>query len=77
MSKKSLGARKFLNASKSIILKRSNVLSEITRTKASLDLVSYGVGSYGIENLKIHSWDRSTRLQIGKYCSLADEIHIF
>ena len=41
------------------------------------DLVTYGFGTYGAENLFIHSWDNSTRLVIGNFCSLADNIHIY
>ena len=30
-----------------------------------------------MEHLQIHSWDKKTRIKIGKYCSIADEVHIF
>jgi|LakMenE18May11ns_1017448.scaffolds.fasta_scaffold9790973_2 acetyltransferase-like isoleucine patch superfamily enzyme len=30
-----------------------------------------------MEHLQIHSWDEKTRIKIGKYCSIADEVHIF
>ncbi len=42
-----------------------------------IDLVTYGLGTYGTENLIIHSWDNSTRLVIGNFCSLADNLHIY
>ena len=39
--------------------------------------VEVGYGTYGIENLQIHSWYKTTKLRIGKYCSIADEVHVF
>ena len=40
-------------------------------------LLKSGHGTYGAENLIIHSWNNSTRISIGKYCSIADNIHVF
>ena len=40
-------------------------------------LLSIGEGTYGAENLIIHSWNNSTRISIGKYCSIADNVHVF
>ena len=40
-------------------------------------LLRVGYGTYGAESLKIHSWDNSTRIRIGKYCSIADNVHVF
>ena len=46
--------------------------------KAGVDgLVEAGYGTYGVEHLQIHSWDKETRIKIGKYCSIADEVHVF
>jgi acetyltransferase-like isoleucine patch superfamily enzyme len=42
-----------------------------------MDLVDVGDGTYGINHLTIHSWNSNTRLKIGKYCSIADSVHIF
>jgi acetyltransferase-like isoleucine patch superfamily enzyme len=39
--------------------------------------IEVGYGTYSIENLQIHSWDKKTKLRIGKYCSIADEVHVF
>lgn len=43
----------------------------------AIHLVKSGLGTYGVEHLKLHSWDNSTRIIIGKYCSIADNVHIF
>lgn len=43
----------------------------------AMNLVDAGYGTYGIEHLIVHSWDSNTRLKIGKYCSIADSVHIF
>ena len=40
-------------------------------------LLKIGEGTYGAENLIIHSWDNSTRISIGKFCSIADNVHVF
>jgi len=43
----------------------------------SSHLLKIGHGTYGAENLIIRSWDNSTRISIGKYCSIADNVHLF
>ncbi len=53
----------------------SEAVSELTTP--GIELVESGYGTYGLGHLKIHFWDHSTKLRIGKFCSLADEIHIF
>jgi acetyltransferase-like isoleucine patch superfamily enzyme len=40
-------------------------------------LVQIGQGTYGSDNLVIHNWDLSTKVSIGKYCQIADNVHIF
>jgi len=40
-------------------------------------LLKVGKGSYGVEHLVLHSWNNTTRISIGKYCSIADNVHIF
>lgn len=40
-------------------------------------LVQIGEGTYGSDNLVIHNWDLSTKASIGKYCQIADDVHIF
>lgn len=40
-------------------------------------LLKIGEGTYGAENLRIHYWDSKTLISIGKYCSIADNVHVF
>lgn len=40
-------------------------------------LVQIGEGTYGSDNLVIHNWDLSTKASIGKYCQIADDVHLF
>lgn len=40
-------------------------------------LINIGVGTYGTDHIVLHSWNLSTKLHIGKYCSIADEIHVY
>ena len=40
-------------------------------------IASVGEGTYGISNIIIHSWDIVHKVHIGKYCSIADNLHIF
>lgn len=40
-------------------------------------LVDIATGSYGIEHVSLHVWDASSRLIIGRYCSIADDVHVF
>jgi acetyltransferase-like isoleucine patch superfamily enzyme len=40
-------------------------------------LITVGEGTYGAVHLIKHSWNLETRVYIGKYCSIADNIHIF
>ena len=39
--------------------------------------MTVGLGTYGHWNILIKSWDMKTRIHIGKYCSIADEITVF
>lgn len=41
------------------------------------NLVTLGYGTYGAENLLVHSWDQKTKCMIGKFCSLADNINVY
>lgn len=41
------------------------------------NLVEVGFGTYGVEHLNVHSWDELTKIKIGKYCSIADSVHVF
>jgi acetyltransferase-like isoleucine patch superfamily enzyme len=38
---------------------------------------SVGDGTYGVNNITIHAWNIKHKVHIGKYCSIADNIHIF
>jgi acetyltransferase-like isoleucine patch superfamily enzyme len=38
---------------------------------------SVGYGTYGVNNIIIHAWNIEHKVHIGKYCSIADNIHIF
>lgn len=49
----------------------------VAKKKVDEKLVSVGVGTYGADNLIIHKWDTNTRLVIGKYCSIADNISVY
>jgi acetyltransferase-like isoleucine patch superfamily enzyme len=40
-------------------------------------LLKTGEGTYGAENITIHYWDNRTKIAIGKYCSIADNVHVF
>lgn len=62
---------------KNLILKRSNRARRMRDLKTKLSQIDAGFGSYGIENIKIHTWNEGTKLRIGKYCSLAGNIQIF
>ncbi|TDQ34754.1 CatB-related O-acetyltransferase [Thiopseudomonas denitrificans] len=35
----------------------------------------YGYGSYGLPI--VHDWNEGSRLQIGRFCSIAEDVHIF
>ena len=36
-----------------------------------------GEGTYGMQNITVHSWNVKHKIQIGSYCSIADNVHIF
>ena len=40
-------------------------------------LITVGEGTYGAVHIIKHSWNLETKIHIGKYCSIADNIHIF
>jgi hypothetical protein len=40
-------------------------------------LITVGEGTYGAAYIIKHSWNLETKEQIGKCCSIADNIHIF
>jgi len=40
-------------------------------------LMQIGEGTYGSDHVVIHNWDLSTKVSIGKYCQIADNVHIF
>lgn len=40
-------------------------------------LMTVGEGTYGAIHIIKHSWNLETRIHIGKYCSIADNINIF
>lgn len=40
-------------------------------------VVDVGEGTYGENHLIIHKWNSKTKIKIGKYCSIADSVHIF
>jgi acetyltransferase-like isoleucine patch superfamily enzyme len=63
---------------KTLLIRRipADVIAVLTKVDAAGG-VEVGYGTYGIENLQIHSWDKKTKLRIGKYCSIADEVHVF
>lgn len=37
-------------------------------------LVLVGFGTYGSENLILHSWDQTTKIKIANFCSIADNV---
>jgi acetyltransferase-like isoleucine patch superfamily enzyme len=69
----------FKHLVKVLLMKRipAKVAAEFTNAGVGGGLVDAGYGTYGIEHLQIHSWDNKTKFKIGKYCSIADEVHIF
>lgn len=38
-------------------------------------LLIVGAGTYGAENITLHSWDFHTKAYVGKYCQIADNVH--
>jgi acetyltransferase-like isoleucine patch superfamily enzyme len=40
-------------------------------------LITVGEGTYGAAHIIKHSWNLETKIHIGKYCSIADNLHIF
>jgi acetyltransferase-like isoleucine patch superfamily enzyme len=40
-------------------------------------LITVGEGTYGAAHIIKHSWNLDTKIHIGKYCSIADNMHIF
>jgi acetyltransferase-like isoleucine patch superfamily enzyme len=40
-------------------------------------LMTVGDFTYGHNDVHIHSWDTSTRLHIGRFCSIAGSVHVF
>ena len=40
-------------------------------------LMTVGDFTYGHDQIQLHAWDTSTRLHIGKFCSIADSVHVF
>lgn len=40
-------------------------------------LITVGEGTYGAVHIIKHSWNLETRVHIGKYCSIADNLHVF
>lgn len=40
-------------------------------------MITVGEGTYGAAHIIKHSWNLETKVHIGKYCSIADNIHIF
>lgn len=66
-----MGHMRIVSAIKRILNSRSSTNNLPT------NLVSVGFGSYGSENLIVHSWDQSTKCNIGKYCSIADNVNLY
>jgi len=60
-----------------LILKRFSGASMAELQNPGMDLTEIGYGTYGSQHLIIHRWNSLNRLKIGKYCSIADSIHIF
>jgi acetyltransferase-like isoleucine patch superfamily enzyme len=38
---------------------------------------SVGEGTYGHSNIIVHAFNMKHKIQIGKYCSIADNVHVF
>jgi acetyltransferase-like isoleucine patch superfamily enzyme len=50
---------------------------KLAQVPALSPLIDYGGRwSYGLSNFVIHSWDSSTRLSIGSFCSVAGNVHV-
>lgn len=62
---------------KQIIIRNAPANSIAVLQNPGMELVDVGYGTYGANHLIIHSWDSNTKIKIGKYCSIADSIHIF
>lgn len=55
--------------------KRQRDLDDPKRLRQRYPQYQIGKGSYG--DLKIHSWDESTKFEMGAYCSIADGVQVF
>jgi len=58
-------------------LEKLKELKELCEIRAALwadDLTEVGAFTYGVP--MVHRWDDTTRLRIGKFCSIADDVHI-
>lgn len=58
-------------------LQKLKDLRDVCRTAAAMwsnDLIEVGDFTYG--RPIVHQWDRTTRLKIGKFCSIAGNVHI-
>jgi acetyltransferase-like isoleucine patch superfamily enzyme len=40
-------------------------------------LILVGFGTYGAENLILHSWDQTTKIKIANFCSIADNVQVY
>jgi len=40
-------------------------------------LLNVGKGTYGTNHIILHNWNLDSRAYIGKYCSIADNVHLF
>jgi len=51
---------------------------KITHNQSMLgQRASIGRHTYGADHLQLHTWSEDARLRIGKFCSIADNVHIF
>ena len=55
-------------------LKELKEIGEIRAAMWADDLTEVGAFTYGVP--VVHRWDNETRLKIGKFCSIADDVHI-
>lgn len=56
---------------------KSEVKLSSTERPIPRGLIEVGENTYGIEHLSIHSWNSDAKLIIGRYCSIADSVHVF
>lgn len=54
-----------------------SVLNRIRGRSRPSPFLSVGAHTYGFQHLHIHAFDHLNRIEVGRFCSIADEVHVF